>query len=598
MRKFLALSVLISLIYFENCTSQTTSVSFYSANAGGIGEGLDGKPGPGDWIRSHPSYKCPSGNPDVQAKIVVGDSVSQVEIDNCKSTPISISTTDPQLNYVFYNPNYFTFSGGIFEKVDPVDVSYVNQSLCRFKNSEKGIDVVITKGAGVNPSAKVFFGRYDSRETKRVDFQTVLEVVSATSANYESPDKNLSLIIYDIDKNQANVSGNLRTSVEGSLVEYPVICQWTNEVPVLKSSNLSGLTYFIDRSQGGSDGNDGRTESAPFFSIARCASAVRPGDSCIVKNGIYTENIMLRQSGTAGNIIVFKNYPGHRPLVNFTGTTASARWELLAINPQTPMAYITIEGFELTNGQNDGLKYTNGNNLIIRNNYFHDLKNGAALRGQSGYQIIIDSNRFINNSLATGSYSVSIGGSEIRFTNNIIQGSTFEGIMTAARPFSPASHPDANYAEFKQNIIANNTFAFNGGPGMVIWTTGGSRTYNNLFVNNILFQNCTTCGAGGTNGITFSGPGADTNSINNNLFFTANTSLVSITGTEGTNYTQANNLFNTLNPLFVNAPTDLHLQSTSPAIDQGVVVPNLTNDADGSLRPQGGAYDLGAFEER
>ena len=49
-------------------------------------------------------------------------------------------------------------------------------------------------------------------------------------------------------------------------------------------------------------------------------------------------------------------------------------------------------------------------------------------------------------------------------------------------------------------------------------------------------------------------------------------------------------------PLFFNPPQDFHLQMGSPAIDSGVTIPELVVDIDGITRPQGSAYDLGAFE--
>ena len=62
-----------------------------------------------------------------------------------------------------------------------------------------------------------------------------------------------------------------------------------------------------------------------------------------------------------------------------------------------------------------------------------------------------------------------------------------------------------------------------------------------------------------------------------------------------------NNLTNlglTLAPLTDNGglvPTKALLQG-SPAIDAGVTIPTLTQDARGSVRPQGSAYDSGAYE--
>jgi len=59
------------------------------------------------------------------------------------------------------------------------------------------------------------------------------------------------------------------------------------------------------------------------------------------------------------------------------------------------------------------------------------------------------------------------------------------------------------------------------------------------------------------------------------------------------------------NPLFVNpgnatidnlTMVNAALQSGSPAIDAGMTIADVTNDYVGTARPQGSAYDIGAFE--
>jgi chitodextrinase len=51
------------------------------------------------------------------------------------------------------------------------------------------------------------------------------------------------------------------------------------------------------------------------------------------------------------------------------------------------------------------------------------------------------------------------------------------------------------------------------------------------------------------------------------------------------------------NPLFVNpAQYDFRLQAGSPAIDEGLALPEVPTDRDGVPRPQGLGYDLGAYE--
>jgi hypothetical protein len=59
-----------------------------------------------------------------------------------------------------------------------------------------------------------------------------------------------------------------------------------------------------------------------------------------------------------------------------------------------------------------------------------------------------------------------------------------------------------------------------------------------------------------------------------------------------------NNLYTTdVNATFVNAAAgDFRIKSASPAIDTGVAIAEVTTDIIGTFRPQGPAFDIGAFE--
>jgi hypothetical protein len=63
-------------------------------------------------------------------------------------------------------------------------------------------------------------------------------------------------------------------------------------------------------------------------------------------------------------------------------------------------------------------------------------------------------------------------------------------------------------------------------------------------------------------------------------------------GTYGSNASYINE-----NPQFVNlSGLNFHLSSSSPMIDAGQRISQVTHDYDGVSRPQGTAYDIGAFE--
>ena len=106
--------------------------------------------------------------------------------------------------------------------------------------------------------------------------------------------------------------------------------------------------------------------------------------------------------------------------------------------------------------------------------------------------------------------------------------------------------------ELYNNTIYNNN-AGTDGPGIAIGVAS-----NTIIRNNIIYQNSFSVGGSGT---------------------VADHNLVGV------------------DPGFVSAAAlDLHLWRTSPAIDAGVTIATITTDADRVVRPQGAAYDIGAYE--
>jgi hypothetical protein len=86
--------------------------------------------------------------------------------------------------------------------------------------------------------------------------------------------------------------------------------------------------------------------------------------------------------------------------------------------------------------------------------------------------------------------------------------------------------------------------------------------------------------------------------VRNNIFYNSEIEDIHFdSGVPQQEVTLDHNLLSSTDPKFVN-PTagNFHLQSNSPAINAGVTITNVTDDFDGISRPQGGAYDIGAYE--
>ena len=66
------------------------------------------------------------------------------------------------------------------------------------------------------------------------------------------------------------------------------------------------------------DGNDANPGSLkqPFRTLAKAAAALQPGDTCILRGGVYREVLRPGCSGTAAQPIVFQAADGEAPMIS------------------------------------------------------------------------------------------------------------------------------------------------------------------------------------------------------------------------------------------------------------------------------------------
>jgi hypothetical protein len=123
--------------------------------------------------------------------------------------------------------------------------------------------------------------------------------------------------------------------------------------------------------------------------------------------------------------------------------------------------------------------------------------------------------------------------------------------------------------------------------------------------NNIFYENAVKGSSGAVQGIAFSTTTCTGIQIRNNHAYASGSGGTSFIGpgtTEGVHYTQSGNVVNVSNPSFVNAGSTLPvspnfaLTARSPTIDAGLPIVAIRTAFDGTLRPQGRAHDIGAYE--
>ena len=378
----------------------------------------------------------------------------------------------------------------------------------------------------------------------------------------------------------------------------------------------TGRTYYVAKS--GSNSNScaqAQTQSTPKLTIGAGIACMQGGDRLEIKQGTYEETIPNPPSGTAGahtvlatfgatsgatgDIVTFTRnttninfYSGGISYVDLTGrfvfdgTGTVTSFNGLAFNKliNNGSHHITFDGIRITNyagmAVNIASEYITFRNCRIDNN-------GKQLDAfnQAGYAFYIGgSNNLVENCELDhqGGYAVHQYSQDQNPSNNIYRYNSIHDNGQTIAPYNTACgiliHGNGSNNQVYGNLIYNNPRGY----GIMVSSGTNTKIYNNTVYNNGADVGAANIGIfGGTAAV-----------VKNNIAY-GNNSIIN----DGTGTSLSNNLIT--DPKFVSLSNyDFHLQSTSPAINAGVSITEVTTDIDGTPRPQGGAFDIGAYEYR
>ena len=357
-------------------------------------------------------------------------------------------------------------------------------------------------------------------------------------------------------------------------------------------------TYYV--AVGGSDNNNG-SFSAPWATISKAARSVKAGDTVIVEDGTYPEQVNINIGGAdESSRITFRSQ--HKWGAHISGVNNGT-----ATNPTNTMtvsaSYVTIQNFEITGWDYTGygIKEQNpAHHINVIGNNIHSMGLGATACVRGGgigavnYTLVQDNHMWDISIYPRGRVRCNyqhgiyvLGGDGGTIINNTIY-EIWEGIGIQ---FDGSRYNNWTVAD---NTIFNVAYNSGGDGGAMYFNCDGSSSRgpgpcdNNIWRNNIFDNTYRYCWF--------------VTSISGGVLGPNNVYDHNLTHSCGQSYFQAGGATNqiTADPLFINyqddGSGDYHLQSASPARNGGSNSSCPAKDQDGVTRPQENVCDIGIYE--
>jgi parallel beta-helix repeat protein len=250
-------------------------------------------------------------------------------------------------------------------------------------------------------------------------------------------------------------------------------------------------------------------------SISAAVAAASAGDTIVVAQGTYNEQVTITQS------LSLVAAPFAQPVINAKGKSNGIFVDGVAATPNPGVANVVISGFTVRGANFEGILVANASNVTILDN--HVLDNNKSLDPSKGacvgipgfetneqmdcgegiHLIAADHSSVLRNLVENNSGGILITDETGPSTNNLIKGNNVHdnpyacGITMAGHPAANATGPiTAPSYGIMHNIISDNQSHHNGlglpgaGAGVGIFAPGpGTTNTANVITGNELFGN-------------------------------------------------------------------------------------------------------------
>lgn len=394
----------------------------------------------------------------------------------------------------------------------------------------------------------------------------------------------------------------------------------------------AAATYYISATAGDDARSCGtaQTISTPKQHFRSAIGCLLADDTLYARGGTYTDsndridsNLYTIPTGTAGHPITIASYPGETATIQHPDGTAGIQITGPSVHAYLIFQNLVVDGINGTNtgisaivylsqGQHDihflNLEVKNGwvsgyniyssgvaespyNQVIggsIHGNGRSGIAGGSAIGGGGnyGYGLYLDTVDTLVDGVdiyQNGGYGIQAIGDRNILRNNTIHDNGTWGGTNYGIDLGAGIYPSNDSNQVYNNVIWNNH------GGILVYTnTSNAHVYQNTIYHNTPLEGIR---------VEFTKPGVTT--LRNNIIYLNGVDTPYDAGGNSGSITQDHNGTSCAACFTDASRNDFSLTGTSgtnPAIDSGANT-GITTDILGTSRPQGGGYDLGAYEQ-